>query len=424
MRSSFNNILLLIKNHKFNESIEFLERLSQEDKNSFDYYYLKGVSYLNIAEFDHAIKNFSLAIDIKDNDFIIYHFRGISYLKLNRFNEAKKDFNKLISLKSDFSEVYNNLGFLLYGAGENEEAIKNFTKAIELNKDFKQAISGLINALSHTENVEINNSEIISIHNKINKVNFYYSSLTYIENKNIKNVLKEANDIVDDNFKNLNTNMTQIYRRHASELNCKRHKKIFNDHGVIPEFCFGCYKIQIELENVIDLIKLYIIFDNINLPNNNLRKCMIEFRPNIPGKYKGLIYCSSLRECEYIKNQLSEILDKNLNKELPCKIKRGCTEFGMKFPNYDKMTDDAMIYEQKWEKYETLVDEKNPDLLFNRTIKPSIKGISLSDLLVIRNWLAYARMIGDNSYKNICDHIFDSNFIKKKLKLRISNQLI
>ena len=344
MESNFDVILLLIKDHKFDESIEYLNKLPPEDKSSFDYYYLKGVSYLNLNKFNHAIENFSLAIDIKDNDFIVYHFRGISYLKLNKFYEAKKDFNKLISLKSDFPEVYNNLGFLLYGAGKNEDAIKNFTKAIKLNKNFKQAISGLINTLSHTENVEINNSEIISIHNKINKINFYYSSFEYIENKNIKNLFKKANDIVDNTLKDLDLNITQIYRRHTSELNCKRHKKIFNSHNAIPEFCFGCYKVQIEPDNIIDLIKLYILFDNIDLQNNNIRKCMIEFRPNISGRYKGLIYCNSLSESEYIQNQLLELTDINFNKKLPCKIKRGCTEFGMKYPKYDNLTDDAMMY--------------------------------------------------------------------------------
>ena len=416
MTLNFNDILLLIKNHKFTESIEHLDKLTEKDKDNFDYYYLKGISYLNLAEFNMAIKNFSLAINIKDNNFIVYHFRGISYLKLNKFNEAKKDFYKLISLKSDFPEVYNNLGFLLYGAGENEEAIKNFIKSIELNKNFKKAISGLINALSHTKNVKINNSKIISTHNKINKVNFHYSSFQYIENKNIKKILKETNDIIDNNLKDLNLDITQIYRRHTRELNCKRHKKIFNIHNVIPENCFGCYKVQIEPENVIDLIKLYILFDNINLQNNNLRKCMIEFRPNISGRYKGLIYCNSINELENIQNQLIKLFEVNFNKKLPCKIKRGCTEFGMKYPKYDNLTDDAMTYEQKWKKYESLVDEKYPDLLFDKIDRPSIKGISLNDILVIRNWLSYARLVGDESYKLISDQIFNSDFIEKKLK--------
>ena len=420
MKLSFKDILVLVNNHRFNESIKHLDTLIQEDKNNFDYYYLKAISHLNLNEFSKAIENFSYAINIKDNNYLFYHFRGVSYLKLNKIDKAVEDFNKVISLKSDFPDVYNNLGFLFYANGKNEAAIENFTKSIKFNKDHKQAISGLINALSHTENVKKNNSKIISAHNEINKINFHYSSIEFIKEQNIRELLNKANNIIDKDLKDLNFNITQIYRRHKNILNCKRYKKIFNTHDVIPKYCFGCYKIQIEPNNVVDLIKLYFLFDNINLQNNNLRKCMIEFRPNIPGKYKGLIYCNSLDESENIQDQLIKLFDKNFNKKIFCKIKRGCTEFGMKYSKFDNLTSDAMIYKQEWKKQENLVDEKNPDLLFKRIIKPSIKGISLNDVLIIRNWLAYAKMIGDNSYKHISDKVFNSDFINKKLKLRIN----
>ena len=420
MNLNINNILLLIKNSEFDKSIEFLDMLIKEDKNNFDYYYLRGVSNLNLIKYNKAIEDFSSAINIKDDNFLTYHFRGICYFKLNNLDKADKDFNKLITIKSDFPEVYNNLGFILYAKGDNEKAIINFTKSIELNKKYQQPILALINALSHTENVQVNNSKIIDSHNQINKINFDYSSTEYIKEENIKYFLKKTNDIVDKNLDNLQINITQTYIRHKNELNCKRHKKVFNNHDAIPEYCFGCYKIQIEPDNVIDLIRLYILFKNINLKNNNLRKCMIEFRSNIPGKYKGLIYCDSLKESEFIQNQLIKIIDQNFNKKLLCKIKRGCTEFGMKYPKYDNLTSDAMTYKKEWKIYENSVDEKNPDLLFKRIIKPSIKGISLNDVLIIRNWLAYAKMIGDDSYKHISDKVFNSDFINKKLKLRIN----
>ena len=135
MKLNFNDILLLVKNKKYNESIEYLDKLIQDDRNNFDYYYLLGISYLNLGKLDNAIESFSHAINIKDDNFIFYHFRGLAYLKLNRLNEAKKDFDKLIELKIDFPEVYNNLGVLLYSLGKNEQAIKNFSKSINLNND-------------------------------------------------------------------------------------------------------------------------------------------------------------------------------------------------------------------------------------------------------------------------------------------------
>mgnify|MGYP003310371335 CR=1 FL=1 len=67
------------------------------------------------------------------------------------------------------------------------------------------------------------------------------------------------------------------------------------------------------VEASVDLIKLYIVFDNIMLPNINIRKCMIETRSNITGKYKGLILSSSIEDAEIIKANIEEILNKNIN---------------------------------------------------------------------------------------------------------------
>ena len=55
-------------------------------------------------------------------------------------------------------------------------------------------------------------------------------------------------------------------------LNCERHHKVFNAFKVIPKNCFGCYKVQANPKNVVDLIKLYLIFDRFDLKNNNNRK--------------------------------------------------------------------------------------------------------------------------------------------------------
>ena len=65
-------------------------------------------------------------------------------------------------------------------------------------------------------------------------------------------------------------------------------------------------------------------------------------------------------------------------------------------------------------------DEKNPDLIFNKNSNPTIKGLSLFDALVFRNWLTFARLIGDNSYKEISDKIFQSKFVENQLKIKLN----
>ena len=64
-----------------------------------------------------------------------------------------------------------------------------------------------------------------------------------------------------------------------------------------------------------------------------------------------------------------------------------------------------MKYNSDWKDYEKEFDEKNPDMIFDDLSNTTISGISLFDALVFRNWLSYAKMIGDVSfsekYKNM-----------------------
>ena len=54
----------------------------------------------------------------------------------------------------------------------------------------------------------------------------------------------------------LETSFLQVYKSNEINLNCKRHMLIFNQKKIIPEFCFGCYKVQVEVGSIIELIKV------------------------------------------------------------------------------------------------------------------------------------------------------------------------
>ena len=116
-------------------------------------------------------------------------------------------------------------------------------------------------------------------------------------------------------------NLDQVFRRNKINLNCERHFKVFNSFNTIPEFCFGCYKIQISPKNIIELIKLYIIFDQFEFGKDIFRKTLIEVRPKVSGTYKGLIYCSSKEESEEILNKIIPILKINLGNDVVFEVK-------------------------------------------------------------------------------------------------------
>ena len=396
---NFNEIILLFKNKKYIEAIEHLEKLIQKDQDNIEYHFLKGTIHFNLDELNDAIKSFSNAIRINEKHYNMYYLRGAAYTSKNKYLEAEEDFKKAISIKEDFSEGYYGLGALYSKKKQNLIAIENYLKSINLKKNFNLPIIQLIKILTRTENVKETNSIIISKHNEINKFNANIKFDDCITDKNINDLIANLFKIIGSNFKDINFRETQIYRRNQFDLNCKRHKKIFNTYSVIPKFCFSCYKVQIEPKNVNDLIKLYLIFDNVVLKSNNTRKCMIEKRSNIEGNYKGLIYCNSLEEAKNIYNYMNELLYLNFNKKIKIKIKRGCSEYSEKFEKYNSFELDRLNYDDKWSHYENLIDKKFDHMKSVNEVIPTIKGLTLNDVLIINNWLSYARDINDKSIK-------------------------
>ena len=102
-------------------------------------------------------------------------------------------------------------------------------------------------------------------------------------------------------------------------------------------------------------------------------------------------------------------------------IKHGCTEYYEKYPKFKNINlngKQEMTYNNSWEKHENEVDKEL--LSFKeRVIKPSINMINLSDVLIIKNWLIYAEIIGDNSFKDIFKNNKTSNYLNESLKDQI-----
>jgi len=418
MTSNLKDVTILIKNNKFTEALKSLKELSELEKGNPIYFFLKGISHLYLSEFNDAEENFSYALKLDDKNPNYFFYRAYTLTRLNEYEKSIKDLKNAISLKPNASEFYNNIARSYQAIGENDFAINNFLKSIDLNKNSKQAIDGLLSILSQTKDIKVNSSNLILAHNELNKLQIKYNFDEFISDQEIKNLLNKTNNIVDKYLEKLEFDRVQTYRETQLSPHCNRHLKIFKTSNVIPEHCFGCYKIQIEVENVVELVKLYLVFDQFKFENNNSRKCMIELRPNIPGKYKGLIFCNSISESEAILKKLSQILYKNFNKKLNCKIKRGCSEYAIKYPEYNRLDESAMKYNSDWKITEENFDKKNPDMTFKKNINPTINGITLFDALVFRNWLAFARMTGDESYKEIYNKDFYSKFIEDKIKLK------
>ena len=99
--------------------------------------------------------------------------------------------------------------------------------------------------------------------------------------------------------------------------------------------------------------------------------------------------------------------------------------FAISYPDYKEINqngDQLMKYKDKWREKEKIIDEK----LLNETyrkkkkvVKDNLAGVTLSDVLIMYNWLNYAKAIGDNNYQIISKDILKSNYMENELSQQL-----
>jgi tetratricopeptide (TPR) repeat protein len=117
----------------------------------------RGVIYMNEKKYNEALDDYRKAFDLKarqkgkklfeslDTDEInenyahTYNFRGILYYKEHKYDEAIEDYTRAIELKPDFANAYYNRGVTFYLQNKFEEAISDYSKAISLKADYGEA---------------------------------------------------------------------------------------------------------------------------------------------------------------------------------------------------------------------------------------------------------------------------------------------
>ena len=131
--------------------------------------------------------------------------------------------------------------------------------------------------------------------------------------------------------------------------------------------------------------------------NENLRKSFIDFRED-EKNYKGIIYCTTLEEAKKINYNVSKYLKINLDEGIQSHVKRGCKEFAEKHPEFLNLEKDVMRYKKEWKKIENEFDANNQKI-YKSGERKLVYGLSLKDVLIFQNWIDFAKIEGDESYK-------------------------
>lgn len=195
------------------------------------------------------------------------------------------------------------------------------------------------------------------------------------------------------------------YQRDGYPDRCQRHMEVFRKYRIIAEYCFGCYKVLAEPRTVMEHFKLLMVFQEIELPNDNLRKCMTEVRPDCGGAYKGFIYCRGMDEGMEVRDLVAAAVAREISPEVPVQLKRGCSEYAAAFPEYTRLDPgvEPMTYNERWRIHE---EEFDRNVAYSPPGPRSHDGdedpaYTPAEIFAMTYWLYYAATIGDDSYRSI-----------------------
>ena len=83
-------------------------------------------------------------------------------------------------------------------------------------------------------------------------------------------------------------------------------------------------------------------------------------------------------------------------------MKRGCKEFAEKHPEFKNLEKDVMTYKKEWKKIEHEFDANNKKI-YKSGERKLIYGLNLKDILIFENWIDFAKINGDESYKALTE---------------------
>ena len=111
----------------FDEAI----RLNPQDSSC---YIFRGNAYSELGQHDRALLDYDLAVRLEPNDAYAYARRGVAYRKLGQHEKAIQDYDEAIRLEPHNDLYYLSRGLAYRELGQYERAILDYDEAIDLEQ--------------------------------------------------------------------------------------------------------------------------------------------------------------------------------------------------------------------------------------------------------------------------------------------------
>ncbi|MDH4162028.1 MAG: tetratricopeptide repeat protein [Nitrospirota bacterium] len=94
-------------------------------------YYDRGINYLQMRDFEHALVEFQRSIKTDSKYKLSYYALGVVNDMMGKYADAEKFYEEALDIDSEFSEAHNALGVIYTKQQKWKNAQKSFQKALE-----------------------------------------------------------------------------------------------------------------------------------------------------------------------------------------------------------------------------------------------------------------------------------------------------
>ena len=102
-------------------------------------YFRWGYTKSELGQYESAIADYDMAIQLRPDYAIAYNDRGVVKGKLGEYKAAIEDYDEAIRLKTDYAMAYYNRGSVKFALEQYDDAITDYDEAIRLNPDYAMA---------------------------------------------------------------------------------------------------------------------------------------------------------------------------------------------------------------------------------------------------------------------------------------------
>lgn len=112
-------------------------------KEDYYTYFLKGVNYNHLRDYNKALYCFDMSIMLCDTFAQAYNYRGIVYSNVEKYEIALLDFRTCLSLDKKTPYIHDNMGIALEGTGKITEAMEEYLLSIKYEPKYFDAYYNL-----------------------------------------------------------------------------------------------------------------------------------------------------------------------------------------------------------------------------------------------------------------------------------------